>query len=149
MSSTGNSYHNHGDFNMTYNCHHTSVSIERPAETVYEYVRNPENLPEWAGEFVFEVWTVNGQWAAESSLGTIGFCIADKNDFGVLDHVITLPDGYEVCNPMRVFPNGDGCEVVITVFQLPDASSKDFSEDLVAVYTDLCRLKEIMEMDLE
>jgi uncharacterized protein YndB with AHSA1/START domain len=29
-----------------------SVEINRPSEQVYEYVANPENLPEWAGTVI-------------------------------------------------------------------------------------------------
>ena len=29
-----------------------SVEINRPVEEVYEYVANPENLPEWAGTVI-------------------------------------------------------------------------------------------------
>lgn len=130
---------------MTYKSQHLSVTINRPAAVVYEYVRNPENLPEWAEGFVEAVWQVNGQWVAESSMGTLGIRFEEENDFGVLDHVVTLPQGTEVLNPMRVFANGDGCEVLFTVFKSPDAADKEFVDDMSAVYSDLFRLKEIME----
>ena len=44
---------------------------------------------------------------------------APSNDFGVLDHDVTLPDGETVRNPMRVISNGDGCDVVFTVRRQP------------------------------
>src|SRR3989337_840272 len=33
---------------MTFKSQHISVSINRPANQVYEFVSNPENLPKWA-----------------------------------------------------------------------------------------------------
>ncbi|MGH3505202.1 MAG: hypothetical protein ACRDQA_30565, partial [Nocardioidaceae bacterium] len=44
---------------------------------------------------------------------------AEPNDFGALDHVVTLPSGESVYNPLRVIPEGDGCEVVFTVPAAP------------------------------
>ena len=38
-----------------------------------------------------------------------------EHDHGVLDHDVTLPSGETVHNPMRVIPDGDGCEVVFTL----------------------------------
>jgi uncharacterized membrane protein len=33
---------------MTFKSLHISVSINRPADQVYEFASNPENLPQWA-----------------------------------------------------------------------------------------------------
>jgi uncharacterized membrane protein len=32
---------------MTFRSQHISVSINRPADQVYEFAANPENLPKW------------------------------------------------------------------------------------------------------
>jgi hypothetical protein len=70
---------------------------------------------------------------------------AAKNNFGVLDHEVTLPSGEKVLNPMRVFPNCNGSELVFTVYQLPGRADEEYLEDTQMVAHDLKTLKEIME----
>jgi hypothetical protein len=63
----------------------------------------------------------------------------------VLDHDVTLPSGEVVYNPMRVIPDGHGCEVVFTLRRRPGMSDEEFSADAGAVAADLARLKRILE----
>lgn len=60
----------------------------------------------------------------------------EKNDFGVLDHYVSFMSGQEIINPLRVIPNGAGCEVMFTLFQQPDMSNEKFSEDAGMVERD-------------
>lgn len=50
----------------------------------------------------------------EMADGRIGIRFAPANKFSVLDHVVTLPDGRSILNPMRVVPNDEGSEVLFT-----------------------------------
>ncbi len=70
---------------------------------------------------------------------------ADKNKFGVLDHDVTLPSGVKVYNPMRVFPNNDGSELIFTLYRQPEMSDQMFAEDAEAVTRDLEKLKTVLE----
>ncbi len=45
-------------------------------------------------------------------MGRVALAFVPRNDFGVLDHDVTLPSGETVYNPMRVIADGTGCEVV-------------------------------------
>jgi hypothetical protein len=47
--------------------------------------------------------------------------------------------------PMRVFPNGEGAEVLITVFRQPGVSDEKFAEDTHWVRRDLEALKTLLE----
>jgi hypothetical protein len=47
--------------------------------------------------------------------------------------------------PMRVFANGDGAEVLLTVFRQPGTSEEKFAEDTQWVRRDLEALKEVLE----
>lgn len=124
---------------------HISVSIDRPADTVYEFTSNPENLPKWAAGLGESIKNVDGDWIAESPMGRIKVKFADKNKFGVLDHDVTLPSGVKFYNPMRVFPNNDGSEIIFTLYQQPDVTDQLFSEDAEAVTGDLKKLKILLE----
>jgi hypothetical protein len=78
-------------------------------------------------------------------LGSVKVKFADQNKFGILDHDVTLPSGEKVYNPMRVFPNNDGSELVFTLYQRPDMSDQMFPEDAKAVTKDLEKLKTLLE----
>jgi hypothetical protein len=52
---------------------------------------------------------------ADSPLGQVVVAFVASNDLGVADHDVTLPTGETVTNPMRIFANGDGCDVVFSV----------------------------------
>ena len=69
---------------------------------------------------------------------------AERNKFGVLDHYVSAARGL-VYMPMRVFPNGDGAEVLLTVFRQPGTSEEKFAEDTQWVRRDLEALKEILK----
>jgi hypothetical protein len=122
-----------------------SVWINRAAADVYEYASDPANLPNWAPGLGSSVENVDGQWFVETSEGRVGVAFAPANAYGVLDHEVTLPSGDVVSNPMRVVPDGDGCEVVFSLRRLPDMSDEDFARDAGLVQADLTRLKHVLE----
>jgi hypothetical protein len=78
-------------------------------------------------------------------MGPVVVAIAARNDFGVLDHDVTLPGGETIRNPMRVIPNGDGCDVVFTIRRRSGMSETDFAADDDAVTADLAALRALME----
>jgi hypothetical protein len=130
---------------MMFRSVHISVSIDRLADQVYEFASNPGNLPKWAAGLGGSIKYLNGDWIAESPMGRVKVKFADKNKFGVLDHDVTLPSGVKFYNPMRVFPNNDGSEIIFTLFRQPDVSDKIFAEDAEAVTRDLEKLKALLE----
>jgi uncharacterized protein YndB with AHSA1/START domain len=124
---------------------HLSVSIDRPVAEVYEYASNPANVPQWAPGLAKRVEQVDGQWFADSPMGRITFAFAPRNEFGVLDHEVTMPSGDVVHNPMRVLADGAGSEVVFTLRRLPQLSDEEFERDAAAVTADLVALKRVVE----
>ncbi len=130
---------------MTFKSRHVDISISRSADKVYDFVSNPQNLPLWAGGLSGSIKNVNGDWVAESPMGIVKIKFADKNRFGILDHDVTLPSGETFYNPMRVISNGDGSELVFTLYQRPGMSDRDFEKDEEQIKTDLKRLKTIIE----
>lgn len=130
---------------MPFPSQHISVSINRPAVQVYEFAANPQNLPQWAAGLSGSIQNIDGDWIAESPMGRVKVNFAEPNRYGVLDHEVTLPSGETVYNPMRVFPNNDGSEVVFTLYRRPDMSEQHFAEDAQAVASDLQQLKRLLE----
>ncbi len=73
---------------------------------------------------------------------------APPNTFGVLDHVVRLPSGEAVYNPLRVIPGGVGearCEVVFTVRRRAGMTDEEFDADAAAVAADLETLRTLLE----
>lgn len=121
------------------------VSIARDWREVYDYASRPENMPFWASGLASGLTQDGDDWIAEGMLGTARVRFAPCNDFGVIDHWVTLESDLQVYNALRVVPNGDGCEVMFTVLQLPGMEAAQFAADAAHVMRDLKTLKELME----
>ena len=131
---------------MVHQSVHVSTTIDRPAADVYDFASNPLNLSAWASGLAHrDVQLVDGQWVVDSPMGRVVVAFAPPNDFGILDHDVTLTVGETVRNPMRVIPNGDGCDVVFTVRRRPGMSDADLAADVDAVTADLAALRTLME----
>ncbi|MFD0865965.1 SRPBCC family protein [Tessaracoccus lubricantis] len=124
---------------------HVSCVIEAPPLRVYEYAANLDNLPSWAaGLAEAKVEHREGAVVVDSPMGRVQVLFAEWNEYGVLDHDVTLPSGEVVHNPMRVVAHPLGAEVIFTVRQL-DLSDEQFERDCQLVAEDLHRLKGIIE----
>ena len=121
-----------------------SISINRDPRIVYEFVFNLENLPKWASKAFQSIKHDEGVWIAETPQGSAKVSLTHRNDFGVLDHHVSLSSlGVEVYVPMRVVQNGvNGSEVVITLFY---TTEEQFAQDMRMVEQDLMNLKSIIE----
>lgn len=122
-----------------------SVSIVAPSARVYEFASNPANLPLWVPSFCQSVELIGGEWVVQSPAGRVIFTFVPRNDLGVLDHSVTLPTGVKLTNPMRVIPNGDGSEILFTLFQREGMSDQQFREDAELVRSDLHTLRQLLE----
>ncbi|WP_375490570.1 SRPBCC family protein [uncultured Jatrophihabitans sp.] len=124
---------------------HVSIGVDNRADEVYDYVRNPANLAEWAQGLGSSLREVDGRWVADSAAGRIEIAFVPRNDFGVADHDVTLPDGTTLHVHLRVLADGAGCEVVFTARRLPGMSDDDFARDVDLVAGDLATLKQVVE----
>lgn len=124
---------------------HLSENIDRTADEVYRYASDPAHLPEWAPGLGTAVEKVGDQWFVDTSMGRVAFAFAPANEFGILDHDVTLPSGEVIYNPMRVTKNGGGSEVVFSLRRLPGMTDAEFERDARAVLGDLTRLKNVIE----
>jgi Polyketide cyclase / dehydrase and lipid transport len=130
---------------MTSESRHISEWIDRRPQEVYDYAADPANLPQWAPGLGSSVEKVDGRWYVETSGGRVGFAFVQRNEYGVLDHYVTLPSGEVVYNPMRVIADESRSEVVFTLRRRPGTTDEDFGADADAVAADLTRLKGVLE----
>lgn len=131
---------------MIFPARQISVSIRRPTDEVYKFAANPANLPQWAeGLSRSSMQKFGDEWIADSPMGKVKVKFAEPNSFGVIDHDVTLPSGEVFHNPLRVVRNGDGSEVIFTLFRSPQMSDAEFAKDAATVEKDLQRLKALLE----
>lgn len=131
---------------MAQESQHVARHVDASAAKVYEIASDPRALPRWASGLAgAEVELVDGRWSTDSPMGRVSFAFAPRNEFGVLDHEVELPDGQVVFNPMRVIPDGDRCEVVFTLRRRPGMSDDELARDAATVRADLDRLAELVE----
>jgi hypothetical protein len=128
---------------------HVSIWIETDPEAVYEFAADPQAWPKWAAGLAEGGLrqTADG-WVADSPMGQVTVEFAPPNEFGVLDHVVRLPSGEAVYNPLRVIPGGVGearCEVVFTVRRRAGMTDEEFDADAAAVAADLETLRTLLE----
>ncbi|CAD6002855.1 SRPBCC family protein [Agreia sp. COWG] len=126
---------------------HVSRVISASPHTVYEVAANIDTLPKWASGLAHSEVTRDGDllWV-DSPMGRVSLRFVAPNEFGILDHDVTLPSGVTVTNPLRVLAHPNGAEVIFTVRQL-DLSDDEFDRDATTVGEDLDRLRSLVEDD--
>jgi hypothetical protein len=126
-----------------------SVWIDAAPDVAYAIAADPAQLPRWASGLAEGALrrTAEG-WVADSPMGEVIIEFAPINEYGVLDHVVRMPSGEAVYNPLRVIPAGEGqarCEVVFTVRRRPGVTDEEFDSDIATVAADLDRLRQLAE----
>ena len=121
------------------------VSIDRCMEEAYEFLCEPENFPKWASGLASSLQKVGDEWIAQTPEGRASVRFSERNSHGVLDHAVALPNGTTVYVPLRVVPQGNGCELVLTVFRRPGATDEMFAADAEWVLRDLNAAKRLVE----
>ncbi|WHU47256.1 SRPBCC family protein [Gordonia sp. L191] len=124
---------------------HVSHVIAASPDQVYEFASDPDNLALWASGLAQAPVTRRGDdLLVESPMGTVTVRFVPDNEFGVIDHDVTLSSGSTVTNPVRVLAHPDGSEVVFTLRQL-DLTNEEFDRDAATVAADLARLADLVE----
>jgi hypothetical protein len=130
---------------VTFESRHLSEHMDLPADKVYAYVSDPVNLPRWAPGLGNAVEQIDGQWFVDTPAGRVRLTFAPRNDFGILDHYVTLNSGEVIYVPMRVIADESGSEVLFTLRRRPGMTDAEFKADADAVAADLARLKHVLE----
>lgn len=130
----------------THRARHIGIGVARPAEEVYAFLADPLNFPRWAEGLGHSFVHVEGMtWRAETPIGPMRILFSEPNQHGVLDHAVIPDQGTAMHNPMRVVPNGDGAEVVFTLFQRDGMSDDEMAADAGMIARDLAALKALLE----
>jgi len=123
-----------------------TIGIARPLDVVYPFLAKPENFVRWASGLGDGLKPLpNGNWQAQTPGGPAEIHFSHGNQYGILDHTVMAPDGTSVYMPMRAYANGDGTEIVVTLFRQPTMLSEEFERDAETVGRDLLALKTLLE----
>ena len=131
---------------MTLETRIVSHPVAAAASDVYDFARRMENMPRWAAGLVTNIRQEGGAWLTDTPGGRIRIAMAPRNEFGVLDHEVTTPDGVTTHNAMRVTPVGDGSLLAFVVLRMPEATDAAFAVDCALVAKDLKTLGTLVEM---
>ncbi len=124
---------------------HLSRVVAASPAVVYAVASDPDRLPEWAAGLASAAVTREGDdLVVDSPMGRVRVRFVPRNELGVLDHDVVLPDGETVTNPVRVLTHPDGAEVLFTVRQL-GMTDEEFDRDCATVEADLARLAGLVE----
>lgn len=128
---------------------HLSVWIDAAPDVVYDLAADPSTWPRWAAGLAAGGLRQSAEgWVADSPMGPVTVEFAPPNAFGVLDHLVRLPSGEAVYNPLRVVPAGPGehrCEVVFSLRRRAGVTDEEFEADAAAVAADLDALRALVE----
>lgn len=123
-----------------------SVSIDCEWRALYEQIWHPQYFPKWAsGLAQSELRPSENGWLAEGPEGAISIRFTPHNPYGVMDHIVQTDDGNEISVPLRVIQNGNGAEVMLTLFRQRGMDDERFSADAKWVVRDLKALKALVE----
>jgi len=121
-------------------------TIRRNWRAVYDFASRPENMQLWASGLAAGLTPDGDDWIADGGpIGNVRVRFAPPNEFGVIDHTVTLPDGLRVENALRVVPNGDGAEVMFTLLRQAGMDDAAFAADAAHIARDLDALARLME----
>ena len=108
--------------------------LEAPAEAVFAYMADIENLPEWATEFARELVREGDDYKVRNGLGEFFFEIRADPANGVID-MFAGPSKQE----MAIFPTrvvglpGDRSAYSFTMFQAPDMPDELFDSQYASL----------------
>lgn len=123
-----------------------SVSIHHNWQALYEWIWRPEFSPKWASGLIgSDLRQEGGLWLADGADGPIRIRFTPHNAYGIMDHWVDTGSGSDNSVPMRIIANGEGSEVLLTLFRQSDMDDERFSTDIKWVMRDLKRLKALIE----
>jgi hypothetical protein len=124
------------------------IEITAPHRKVFEFLREPANLPRWAHAFV-SAW--NGHARLETPAGAVdvGLDVLANAESGVVDWRLTFPDGTVGLAQSRVTETTRGTCIYSFVLHAPPVTLEHVEGALEAqrrlLQSELATLKSLME----
>ncbi len=122
-----------------------TITIAAHPSLVFDFVSNPERLPQWARAFCHGIRPDGDAWLVSSPQGEVRVRYRTDEVLGVIDFHLSPAPGIEALAASRVLPNGDGAEYVFTQFQAPGMPDEVFTRQVHALGEELVILKALLE----
>jgi hypothetical protein len=108
--------------------HHTvTATFSAPADEVFAFLADVDNLPEWATEFARQLKHVDGRHKVVNGLGEFFFELRADPGSGVIDMLTGPREDALQLFPTRVVPlAGGGSAFTFTMFQAPGQPDEQF-----------------------
>lgn len=103
-----------------------SVTLLVDHVEVFDFIANPENLPQWAVGFCRGIRRDMDRWLVDTGHGEVPMRYHTDAALGVIDFYFSPVPEVEVVTRSRVIPNGDGSEYHFTQFQAPGMPDEAF-----------------------
>ena len=121
------------------------VDIQAAPAKAFAFLTDPLNWPEYA---VVNLRSVSpgkdGRFKAVTKFGEGELEINPVKEVGIFDHAWRDPQAsWQVYS--RVVPNGDGCTVMMTLFQPPVMNDAQFDTAMKEMDLELAQLRQILE----
>lgn len=124
------------------------VEIRAPRSKVFEFLRNPENLPKWAHAFIS---AENGRARLETPAGAVdvGLRVSAHSETGTVDWHLRFADGSVGLAQSRVTETTRGTSIYSFVLHAPPVALEEIEGALEAqsatLQSELATLKRLME----
>ena len=129
-----------------------AITIDAPLEQVAADLADPTSHPEWATEFFSGpvVPTPDGEFRATVPRmgGDVRLRVDTDRACGRVDlYLAPLDAPYGPPLPIRVVPNGDGCDVLFTLNRFPGTPDEAWEEGLTSMRRELENLRSRYEQE--
>ncbi|HYM26053.1 MAG TPA: SRPBCC family protein [Vicinamibacterales bacterium] len=125
-----------------------AIEIHAPAAAVFEFVRNPRNLPQWAEAFQ-SADEERARLATPAGIAEIGLCTMAAPGAGTVDWRLEFPDGSVGLAHSRVTETNRGTCIYSFVLHAPPVPLEQLEGALDAqratLQRELATLKSVME----
>src|SRR5712692_3360513 len=129
-----------------------SLEIQTPFGPAFDYIADPQNLPEWTHAFA----SVRGGGAMmRTSAGTVEVAleVTASRDSGTIDWKIVFPDGQAARAWSRLVPHGDGRAIYSFVLPAPPVPLERLegalAEQATVLTSELAMLARVLERRVE
>jgi hypothetical protein len=120
-----------------------AITVDAPAERVFEYLSNVENLPRWATEFARELRSDDGRYVVVNGLGEFVFTLEADEATGVIDMYAGPSEDELALFPTRVVPlPGDRSAFTFTMFRGPEMPEDLFEAQHASLLRELENVRE-------
>lgn len=122
-----------------------STAIQAPPDTVFGYLAEPANQPNWAVNFVRSTRPVDdGWWVMDTPVGEITYRIDVEPTYRVADWVMNGPTG-EMVMPARVVPLAQGSLMTFTIIRGPGQTDEAWEGGKRGMDEELGVFRDILE----